>query len=58
MYIVICEIKYMETIEKEIALRRDKIDKHISKWGILTTPNTNYCFKGGRGVGVGIKKKE
>ena len=27
----------MEIIEKEIALRRDKIDKHIGKWGILTT---------------------
>ena len=34
---LICEIKYMEIIEKEIALRRDKIYKHIGKWGILTT---------------------
>ena len=35
---LLCEIKYMEiNVEKEIALRRDKIDKHIGKWGILTT---------------------
>ena len=27
----------MEIIEKEIALRRDKIDQYIGKWGILTT---------------------
>jgi len=32
-----CEIKYMEIIEKDIALRRNKIHKHIDKWTILTT---------------------